>query len=129
MCCLNDSNGIWTHTHLARKPFSQTGQIIELCCEYLSVRCFCHVAFQSEPTLYNSLNIKELLARKNHDIWSLRENNRIWTHNYIVRKQTFKHLRELVKWLSYVVSTYLYGAFDCMLLSCDVFVSEWIYTL
>ena len=27
------------------------------------------------------------------------------------------------------VSTYLYGAFDCMFLSCCVRVSEWIYTL
>ena len=27
-----------------------------------------------------------------------------------------------------VVSTYLYGAFDCMLLSCHIRVSEWIYT-
>ena len=36
----NDSNGIRTHNHLARKqPFSQTGQKIEVRCEYLSVRC------------------------------------------------------------------------------------------
>ena len=28
-----------------------------------------------------------------------------------------------------VVSTYLYGAFECMLLSCQVRVSEWIYIL
>ena len=39
-----DSNGIRTHNHLARKrpftqPFSQTGQMIELCYEYLSVQC------------------------------------------------------------------------------------------
>ena len=32
-------------------------------------------------------------------------------------------------WLSCVVSTYLYGAFDCMFLSCHVRVSEWIHTL
>ena len=31
-------------------------------------------------------------------------------------------------WLSCAVSTYLYGAFDYMLLSCRVRVSEWIYT-
>ena len=30
---------------------------------------------------------------------------------------------------SSVLSTYLYGALDCMLLSCHVWVSEWIYTL
>ena len=32
----------------------------------------------------------------------------------------------MVKWLSYVVSTYLYGTFDCMFLECHVRVSEWI---
>ena len=35
----------------------------------------------------------------------------------------------LFKWLSCVVSIYLYSAFDGMLLSCHVHVSEWIYTL
>ena len=33
------------------------------------------------------------------------------------------------KWLSCVVSTFLNGAFDWMLLSSHVGVSEWIYTL
>ena len=50
-------------------------------------------------------------------------------HNYLVRKQTLNHLAKLTKWLCCVVSTYLYGAFDCMLLSCHVRVSEWIHTL
>ena len=31
--------------------------------------------------------------------------------------------------MSCVVSTYLYGAFDCMFISCHVCVSEWIHTL
>ena len=36
---------------------------------YLTV-CSCHVtyAFQSESTLYNCLNVKELLARSRHEI-------------------------------------------------------------
>ena len=35
--------------------------------------CSCHVtyAFQSESTFYNCLNVKELLARNRHEIWSL----------------------------------------------------------
>ena len=33
------------------------------------------------------------------------------------------------QWLSCVVSTYLYGTFDCMFLSCHVCVSEWIQVL
>ena len=48
------------------------------------------------------------------------------TRNHGVRKQTLNHLAKLAKWLSCVVSTYLYGAFDCMVLSCHVRVSEWI---
>ena len=55
--------------------------------------------------------------------------NGIRTHNHLFRKRTLNHLAKLAKWLSYVVSTYLYGAFDCMLLSCHVRISEWIHTL
>ena len=36
---------------------------------------------------------------------------------------------KLAKWLSCVLSTNLYGAFDCMFLSCYVRVSVWIHTL
>ena len=48
----------------------------------------------------------------------------IQTHNHIVRKRMLNHLAKLVKLLSFVVSTYLHGAFDCMLLPCHVRVSE-----
>ena len=51
------------------------------------------------------------------------------THNHLVHKRTLNHLAKLAKWLSCVVSTYLYGAFDCMFLSCHVRVLEWIHTL
>ena len=93
--------------------------------------CSCHVtyAFQSESTLYSCLNVKELLARNRRDIWRLSDCNWTRTHNHLVRKRTLNHLAKLTKWLSWVVSTYLYGAFDCMFLSCHVRVSEWIYTL
>ena len=46
------------------------------------------------------------------------DSNRIRTHNRLVRKWTLNHLAKLAKWLSCVVSTYLHGAFDCMLLTC-----------
>ena len=54
-----------------------------------------------------------------------------WTrnHHHLVHKRTLNHLAKLVSWLSCVVSTYLYGAFDCMFFSCHVRVSEWIHTL
>ena len=55
----------------------------------------CQYAIQRESTLHKCLNVKKLLPRNRRDIWSLRDS----------------------KWLSCVVSTYLYGAFD------------WIYTL
>ena len=34
------------------------------------------------------------------------------THNHLVRKWTLNHLAKLAKWLSCVVSIYLYDAFD-----------------
>ena len=49
--------------------------------------CSYHVtyAFQSESTLYNCLNVKELLARNRREIWSLKDCNRIRTHDHLVR--------------------------------------------
>ena len=96
--------------------------MIELCCQYLSVRCIwlCsyHVtyAFQRESTLYNCLNVKEVLARNRDDNWSLSDCNGNRTHNHLVRKRTLNHLTKLAKWLSCVVSTYLYGAYDYVLI-------------
>ena len=40
--------------------------------------------------------------------------NWIRNHNHLVRKRTLNHLPKLAKWLSCVVSTYLYDEFDCM---------------
>ena len=51
------------------------------------------------------------------------------TQNHLVREPTFNHLAKLAKWLSCVLSTCLYGAFDCMFLSCHVRILEWIHTL
>ena len=59
----------------------------------------------------------------------LSDSNGIRTHNHIVRKPKLNHLTKLTKWLGYVMSTYLYGEFNCMFLSCHVRVLEWIYTI
>ena len=61
--------------------------------------CSCHVtySFQSEPNLYSFLNVKELLARRRREIWSLSDCNWTQTHNHSVRKRTLNHL---TKWLS-----------------------------
>ena len=66
--------------------------------------------FQSESTLYSCLNVKEFFAHNRRDIWSLSDSNGIQTHNHLVSKQKLNHLAKLVKWLSCVVSAYLYGA-------------------
>ena len=101
--------------------------MIDLCWEYLSVQCIwlnviiiSHVHFQSESTPYSCLNVEELLARNRCDIWILIESSRIWTQNHLFCKWTLNHLAKLAKWSSCVMSTYLYGVYDCMLLSCHV---------
>ena len=75
------------------------------------------------------LNIKKHVAWSRHRIWGLSDSNEIRTHNHLVRTRTLKHFAKLAKWLSCVVSTYLYGPFGCILLSCHVGVPEWIHTL
>ena len=40
------------------------------------------------------------------------------THNHLVRKRTLNHLAKLIKWLSCVVSTYLYGIYIYELSGC-----------
>ena len=126
----------WQQRHLSTQPFSQTGQMIELCCEHLSVRCIwlyviimSRTSFRVNPHSIVCLNVKELLARSRCHTWNLSDSNGIRTHNHLGRKRTLNHLTNLAKWLSCVVSTYLYGAFDRMLLSCQERVSDLTYTL
>ena len=69
-------------------------------------------AIQSESTIYSWLNVKELLAWNRRDIWSINDCNGVRTYNHLVRKRTLNHLAKLAKWLSCVVGTYLYSAFD-----------------
>ena len=72
-------------------------------------------SFRVNPHFIVSLNVKEFLARSRCHIWNLSDSNGIRTHNHLVRKQTLNHLAKLTKWLSCIASTYLYGAFDYML--------------
>ena len=91
----------------------------------------CHVtyAFQSESTLYSFPNVRKLLARSRRKIWSLSDCNLNRNQNHLLSKWTLNHLAKLAKWLSCVVSTYLYGAFDCIFFPYHVRVSEWIHFL
>ena len=119
-----------TLNHLANWPNDRAVFWVLICTVHLTV-CSCHVtyAFESESTLYSCLNVKELLARSRREIWRWTDCNWTRTQNHLVLKRTLNHLAKLAKWLSYVLSTYLYGAFDCMFLSCHVRVWEWIHTL
>ena len=135
---LSDSNKIRIHNHLVHKR--TLGHLAKLakwlsCCEYLSVWCiWLHViilslkSFRVNPRSIVFLNVKELLAWSRPRIWSLSDSNGIWTHNHLVRKLIVNHLTKLATWLSCIGNTYMYGAYDWMLLSCHVRISERIYS-
>ena len=101
------------------------------CCatyeEALLTVCSCHVtyAFQGESTLYFCLNLKELLVQNRREIWNFSDCKWTRSHNHLVRKRTLNHLVKLAEWLSRVVSTYMYGAFDSMFLSCHSLYWGW----
>ena len=103
---------------------------VVFCTVHLTV-CSCHVtyAFESESTLYNYLNVKELLAQNRLKFWKLSDCNWTWSQNHLVRKRTLNHLAQLTKWFSCVLSTYLHGTFDYMFLSCQVHIWEWMQNL
>ena len=89
--------------------------MIELCCEYLSLRCIwlyviimLSTSFRVNLHSIVCLNVKEFLAPNRHHIWGLSDSNEMRTHNHLVCKGTLNHLAKLTKGLSCVVSTYLY---------------------
>ena len=109
------------------QQFSQTGQMIELCSNYLSIWCIwlyvvimLRRSFKVNPHSLVCLNFKELLAWNRCHIKCLSDSNMIWTHNCLVCKRTLNDLAKQVNWLICVVSTYLYVSFDWMLLSCHI---------
>ena len=95
--------------HIQKKSKIQID--LTVCCRHVTY------AFQSESTHYSCLNVKELLLRSRRKIWNLSDCNWTRTQNHLVRRWALNHL---AKWSSCLLSTYLYGAFDCMLLSCHV---------
>ena len=135
----SDCNWTWTHNHSVHKwTLNHLAKLAKwlscvvstnLCITFDFMFLSCHYAFQSESILYSCVNVRKLLAQSRHKIWSLKDCNWTWTYNHSVHKQTLNHLAKLAKWFSSVVSTYLYGAFDCMFLSCHICISEWIHTL
>ena len=84
-------------------------------CIYLKQCLWLIFHFQSyvHDSLWYQLIICQIFSNISDCNWT-------WTHNHLVHKRTLDHLVKLAKWLSCVVSTYLYGASDCMFLSCHV---------
>ena len=76
------------YTHLFYTIFSVVGS------------CQVKYAFHSESTLYTCLNVKELLARRRSQVWSLNYCNWTPTQNHWLRKQTLNHLAKLTYELS-----------------------------
>ena len=93
-------------------PFSQTGQMIGLCCKYLSARCIWLYVIIISPTSFRvnphsilCLNVKKLPARSRRHIWSLSDSNEICFHNLSFSasccwEDKFVTLASLAKWLS-----------------------------
>ena len=62
--------------------------MIELCSEYLLVRCCVTYAFESESTHYSCLNVKELLVGSRRIMWSLSDCNLPWIQNHLKEHST-----------------------------------------
>ena len=80
------------------QPFSWTGQMIEQCCENLSVWCIwlyviimLHTSFRVNPHSIVCLNVKKLLAPSMCHVRILSDSNRIWTVQISTHNQTDKH--------------------------------------
>ena len=85
--------------------------------------------FQTESTPYICQNNNQLLALSRRYIWSLRNCTGTGTRNHLLCKRKLNHFTKLSKWLSWVASTYLYGVFDYIFLSCQVGVADLIHIL
>ena len=120
----------WTLNHLAKlTKWSSCVLSTHLYGAFDFMFLSCHGCVSQWIHTLSCLNVKELLAPRRHEISSLSDCNWTQTQNHLVHKWTLNHLAELAKWLSCLLSTYLYGAFDCMFLSCHICISEWIHTL
>ena len=123
---LSDRNEIPTDNHLVRKPRLK---YLFVWCIWLYLIIMSRAGFRVNWHFMVCLSVKDLLDWSRRHIWKLSDCNEILTKNCLVRRRTLYHLAKPAKWLKCVVSSYLYGAFDCMLLSCQVRDSEWIHTI
>ena len=125
----NNSKRIQTHNYLVGKwILNHLVKLIELFCEYLSVWCIWLYVIIMSRTRFR-VNLHSTVAWMSRQ--SLIETGAIsgiymatMGFDHFVCKWTLNHLAKLAKWLSWVVGAYLFGAFDCVLLSCHVCISE-----
>ena len=92
---------LWAFSERQKVFSAENSTFVRLCCflRVINSNSFFHLAFHSESRLYTCLTVKELLAQKRHDIWSLSDSNGIRTHNHLVRKRTLNHLAKLAKFV------------------------------
>ena len=81
---------------------------------WLNVLVMSRTCFRVNPHFIVAWMSRNSLLETGAKSASLSDCNRARTHNHLVRKRTLNHLIKLVKWLSFVVSTYLYGAFNTL---------------
>ena len=92
--------------------------MILLCFEYLFVSC-----------IWVYVIVISCYSKSKRGIWSLSDCNEIRTHNQLIRRPILSSLAKIAKWLSCVVSYYLYDALDWMFLSRHACISEWIHSI
>ena len=95
-------------------------EYLSVCLGWLYVLVMWRTRFQSESTLYSCLTVNEEFAWSSREIWRWSDCSWTRTQNHLVLIRTLNQLDKHTKWLSVVLSTYLYGAFDCMFSSCHV---------
>ena len=69
---------------------------------YLYVTIMSRTNFRVNPHPIVCVNVKKLLARNRHHIWSLSDSNEIRTHIHLVHKRTLNHLAKLVNSLLHI---------------------------
>ena len=84
---------------VAFKNICKTYEYLSVWCIRLYVIIMSLTRFRVNPQSIVCLNVKELLARSRHQIWSLSDSQMIRTHNHLVLNRTFNHLAKLAKWL------------------------------
>ena len=90
-------------------------------CYLILIRCTVFTALAKIPEREGSISPSRFYWQfPNYQSQVLANCNWTQTQNHSVLKRTLNHLVKLAKWLSRILSTYLYGALDSMFLSCHV---------